>query len=121
MLTVLWVAAAVAAIFYAVVGVYAGLAQQDILARPATVVCEYRVALVRDRLIALLDQQPQRWVAQGEPAEAEFSNLLRETQALCAGSDTVVGRKLDRLEALYRDFVERSRRHADARQELLAL
>ena len=110
-----------AATSYAVVGVYAGLAQQDIVAGPATVVCEYRLDLVRDRLIVLLDQKPERWVAQGEPAEAEFSNLLRETQAHCAGPDTPLGRKLDRLEALYRDFAERSRRHADARQELLAL
>lgn len=117
----LWVVAAVAAIFYAVVGIYAGLAQQDIVARPDTVVCEYRIDLVRDRLVALLDQKPQRWAEHDASAAADLSNLLRETQALCAGSDTDLGRRIDRLFAIQREFADRGRRHADARRELLAL
>ncbi|MCY1062321.1 MULTISPECIES: hypothetical protein [Nannocystis] len=117
----LWVVAAVVAILYALVGIYAGLAQQDIVARPATVVCEYRIDLLRDRLVALFDQKPQRWAEQDAFAAADLSNLLRETQALCAGSDTDLGRRIDRLIALHSEFAERGRRHADARRELLAL
>ena len=117
----LWVVAAVAAIFYAVVGIYSGLAHQDIVARPATIVCEYRIDLLRDRLVALFDQRPQRWADQDASATADLSNLLRETQALCAGSDTDLGPRIDRLIALHREFADRGRRHADARRELLAL
>ncbi|MDC0720089.1 hypothetical protein [Nannocystis bainbridge] len=113
--------AAVVAILYALVGIYAGLAQQDIVARPATVVCEYRVDLLRDRLVAQFDQRPQQWAEDDANAAADLSNLLRETQALCAGSDTDLGRRIERLIALQRDFAERGRRHADARRELLAL
>lgn len=115
--------AAVVAILYALVGIYAGLAQQDIVARPATVECGYRIDLLRDRLVALFDQRPQRWAEAEEDANAaaDLSNLLRETQALCAGSDTDLGRRIDRLIALHREFAERGRRHADARRELLAL
>lgn len=114
-------AVSVAAISYAVFGIYAGLAQQDLVARSATLVCEYRIELVRDRLVVLFDQKPQRWADHEELAAADLSNLLRETQALCAGSDTEFGRRLDRLLALQREFIDRSHRHADARRELLAL
>lgn len=114
----IWVATAVVGIFWATVGIYAGLAQQDLARRPATVVCEYRVELVRDRLINLLEQAPDHF---STPAGAKFSNLLRETRAICAGTDPATLHKLGRIEALYADFDDRSRRHADARQELLAL
>jgi hypothetical protein len=120
-LTSLWVAVSVTATFYAVVGIYAGLAQQDLGADRASVSCEYRLDLARDRLIALFDRSPQRWAGHDEHAAADLTNLLRETLALCAGSDAEIGRRLDRLSSLHRDFTERSRRHADARQELLAL
>lgn len=83
----------------------------------ATVVCEYRVDLVRDRLINLLQAADPPSTSVG----AKFSNLLRETRAICAGTDPATLHKLGRIEVLYRDFDERSRRHADARQELLAL
>lgn len=147
-LTVLWVVATAAAIIYAVVGIYVGLAQQGNAADPAAVSCEYRIDLVRDRLVAYFDQKPQRWAEQDAKAAAvslpgpsgpepspgpfgpdrslgpsgpDLSNLLRETQALCASSNTELARRIDRLLAIYQDFVDRGRRHADARQELLAL
>ncbi len=114
----IWVSSAAIAITWAGVGIYAGLAQQDLARRWADVVCEYRVELVRDRLINLLEQAPGHF---STPAGAKFSNLLRETRAICAGSDPATLRKLGRIEALHGDFDDRSRRHADARQELLAL
>lgn len=109
------------ATFYAIVGIYAGLAQQALGADKASVSCEYRVDLARDRLIALFDRSPLRWPDHDEHAAADLSNLLRETLALCAGSDAEIGRRLDRLSSLHREYTERSRHHADARQELLAL
>lgn len=81
-------------------------------------ICEYRMDLVRDRLINLLEQAPD---PPSTSVGAKFSNLLRETRAICAGTDPATLHKLGRIEVLYRDFDERSRRHADARQELLAL
>lgn len=114
----IWVATAVAAILWATVGIYAGLAHQDLVGRPANMVCEYRMDLVRDRLVNLLEQPPDRL---SSSVGAKFSNLLRETRAICAGTDPATLHKLGRIEVLYRDFDARSQRHADARQELLAL
>lgn len=114
----IWVASSVVAISWAAVGIYQGLATQDPARQPAAGFCEYRVELVRDRLINLLEQAPGQANA---PAGTKFSNLLRETRAICAGSDPAVLRKLVRIEALYSDLEGRSLRHADARQELLAL
>jgi hypothetical protein len=131
------VAVSVAAISYAVFGIYQGLAQQGLVSRPATVVCEYRFDLVRDRLIAMFDQGPAQWASDAAatdinspgptgpelhaPPGADLTNLFRETFALCAGSDPAYQRRLDRMFALYSEFTERSQRHADARRELLAL
>ena len=114
----IWVASSVVAITWAAVGIYQGLAMQDSARQPAAGFCEYRVELVRDRLINLLEQAPGQVTA---PTGAKFSNLLRETRAICAGTDPATLHKLGRIEVLYRDFDERSRRHADARQELFAL
>lgn len=108
-------ATSVVAVTYAAIGIFVGLAQQDLAPRPATVACDYRVELIRDRLISLHERPPS---AEGA---SDFSNLLRETRAICAGSDPVVLRKLARIEVLYSEFEGRSNRHADARQELLAL
>jgi hypothetical protein len=129
-LTILWVAVSVAAISYAVFGIYQGLAQQGLVGRPATVVCEYRFDLVRDRLAAMFDQAQRGSDAAATdinssehyaPPGADLTNLFRETFALCAGSDPAYQRRLDRMFALYSEFTERSQRHADARRELLAL
>ncbi len=111
-------ATSVAAISYAAIGIYTGLAQQDLAGRSATIVCEYRVELIRDRLINFFQQAPDR---RTPSAGANFSNLLRETRAVCAGSDPETLRKLGRIEALHHDDDERFQRHANARQELLAL
>ena len=114
----IWVASSVVAISWAAVGIYMGLATQEPGRQPAAGLCEYRVELVRDRLINLLEQGPGQVTA---PTGAKFSNLLRETRALCAGSDPDTLRKLGRIEALHHDFDDRSSRTADARQELFAL
>ncbi len=114
----IWVASSVVAISWAAVGIYTGLAMQDPGRQPAPGFCEYRVELVRDRLINLLEQRPGQVTA---PTGAKFSNLLRETRALCAGSDPDTLRKLGRIEVLHNDFDDRSSRTADARQELFAL
>lgn len=113
-------ATSVVAVAYAAVGIFVGLAQQDLAPRPAIVACDYRVELIRDRLISLHERPP----SPGEgtvSSTSDFSTLLRETRALCAGTDPAVLRKLARIEVLYREFDERSVRLADARQELLAL
>lgn len=112
------VATAVVSILWATIGIFTGLAHQDLARRSATMVCEYRVELIRDRLLTLFSQAPDRFSA---TAGASFSNLLRETRAICAGTDPGTLRKLGRIEALHGDYDDRSRRHADARQELFAL
>lgn len=115
---VIRVVTAVASVLWTTIGIFTGLAHQDLARRPATVVCEYRVELVRDRLNTLLSQAPDRFNA---TAGVKLSNLLRETRAICAGTDPETLRKLARIEALHGDYDDRSRRHADARQELFAL
>ena len=114
----IWVASSVVAISWAAFGIYQGLATQDPARQLATGFCEYRVELVRDRLINLLEQAPGQVTA---PTGAKFTNLLRETRALCAGGDPDTLRKLGRIEALHNDFDDRSSRTAKARQELFAL
>lgn len=109
-------ATSVVAIAYAAFGIFVGLAHQDLAPRPAVVACDYRVELIRDRLISLHERPPPLGVG-----AADFSNLLRETRALCAGSDPAVLHKLARIEVLYSELDVRSDRHADAQQELLAL
>ncbi len=114
-------ATSVVAVAYAAFGIFVGLAQQDLAPRPALVACDYRVELIRDRLISLHERPPSPTGEGAASSTSDFSTLLRETRALCAGSDPAVLRKLARIEVLYREFDERSVRHADARQELLAL
>jgi hypothetical protein len=110
------VATSVVAVSWAAFGIFVGLAHQDLAPRPAQVACDYRVDLIRDRLVSLHERPP----SPGEGA-TDFSNLLRETRALCAGSDPAILKKLTRIETLYSELDERSHRQADARQELLAL
>lgn len=114
----IWVASSVVAITWAAVGIYQGLATQDPARHSAAGACEYRVELVRDRLINLFEQAPGQVSG---PTGAKFTNLLRETRALCAGGDPDTLRKLGRIEALHNDFDDMSSRTADARQELFAL
>ena len=114
--TAIWVATSVVGVSWAAFGIFVGLAHQGLAPEPAVVACDYRVELIRDRLVSLHERPP----SPGEGPK-DFSTLLRETRALCAGSDPAVLRKLARIEVLYREFDERFIRHADARQELLAL
>lgn len=117
----IWVATSVVAVAWAAFGIFVGLAHQDLAPRPEVVACDYRVELIRDRLVSLHDRPPTPGAGTSQPFGHEFSNLLRETRAICAGSDPAVLRKLARIEVLYSEFDERTTRHADARQELLAL
>jgi hypothetical protein len=134
--TAIWVTTSVVGVAYAACGIFVGVAQRDIA-------CDYRVELARDRLVSLHEHpasfseaDPSRpsgpeqtqtsWPSGPDQSPRpfrpdEFTNLLRETRAICAGSDPAVLRKLARIEVLYSEFAERQRRHADARQELLAL
>lgn len=82
--------------------------------------CTYRVELLRTRLMALMDRSPSR--ADKEPeADDEFSNLLRETHAVCGDASPDLAHKLERISDEHARERERRRQSAAARVELSAL
>ena len=82
--------------------------------------CNYRVELMRTRLIALMDRSPGRADA-GSEADDDFANLLRETQAACGDASPELAHKLERISQEYALERERRRQSAAARLELSAL
>ncbi|MCA9634518.1 MAG: hypothetical protein KC420_00600 [Myxococcales bacterium] len=106
---------------YVFSGVYVGLAQQRPGHSPASIRCDYRVELVRDRLVLLLEQATRPGHPRRTAAGERFSTLLHETRALCSAQDSEIERKIDRLSAIFDAYLDRSQREANARQELLGL
>lgn len=118
--TFLRIGGTVAILVYVFVGVGIGLVQQDPFLPADDVQCEYRVTLIRDRLVSQLDRSTQAPPRDPE-ADAKFSNLLRKTRAACAAENPDLGRKLDSLERIFSEHQDRRRLHDAARKELLAL
>jgi hypothetical protein len=76
---------------------------------------------VRDRLISLYEQVRPPGDPRATTAGERFSTLLLETRAICAAPGSEVGRKLDRITAIYDAYNDRSQRDDQDRQELLQL
>ncbi|HRI07483.1 MAG TPA: hypothetical protein PKW35_06685 [Nannocystaceae bacterium] len=100
---------------------YVGLDQQRLGAPAASIDCDYRVDLVRDRLVSLLEQVGPPGDSRATAAGERFSNLLQDTRAICAAQGSDVARKLDRITTIFDAYHDRSRRDDQDRLELLQL
>lgn len=104
-----------------------GLWQQTLTLSNDQTDCNYRVELMRERLLALMDQSPSpRWLG-ADPTKAnleahdDFANLLRETHAACDDASPELAQKLERIEAIHARERDRREDAAAARAELIAL
>ncbi|MCA9649639.1 MAG: hypothetical protein H6712_06620 [Myxococcales bacterium] len=109
------VTGSVAAILWGVTGVAMGLAQQRSGLAPGEVDCEYRVQLIRDRVVAMT-QRSHRF-RDGDPQDDVVLNLIRETQAACTADATSI-EHLDLIEASLRAHLEGNARDLEIRQAL---
>jgi len=116
-----WLVLSVATAVYVFSGVFLGLAQERAGLTPTEARCDYRVELVRDRLVALLEQSQPAGHPRVTAAGERFSTLLHETQAICSAEDSEIRRKIDRISALFEAYIDRSGREEQDRQELLGL
>lgn len=105
---------------YVFIGVGVGLAQQDPNLPAEEVDCEYRVKLIRDRLVSHMDRSSQAPPRDPE-ADTKFSTLLRKTRAACAATDPDLVNKLDAIERIFEEQQVRRSAEQTAREELLAL
>ncbi len=107
----------VALIGYGVLGAYQGVVQQRVALSPGDVDCPYRVSLIRDRVVALIQRSPHQSLH--DPQDDVVSTLIRETQAACPDSDAQQRLQsiAQRLHAYQRNRAE----DAKARHELLAI
>jgi len=108
----------VGAIIYGVVGITAGLAQQQPGLAPSEIDCPYRARLLRDRVVALTLRSPS--LQQGDPQDDVVLNLIRETQAACS-ADAASKQYLEQIEELLRAHVQHNARNSEIRRDLLAL
>lgn len=82
--------------------------------------CPYRVELMRERLLALMDRSPSR-ADTGPEADEDFANLLRETHAACRDASPETAHTLERITEAHARERERRQQSAAARTELRAL
>ncbi len=108
---------ALAAVLYGVVGVAVGVAQQQPGLAASEIDCEYRVRLIRDRVVALTQRAPS--FREGDPQDDVVSNLIRETSAACS-ADAASLQTLERIEGHLRTHVAQGAQDLEIRRELLA-
>lgn len=107
-------------IAFALWGVALGLWQQAPSLSNDQADCTYRVELMRERLLTLMDRSPSR-ADVGSEAEDDFATLLRETHAACADASPELAHTLERITTHFDRERERRRQAAKARAELSAL
>ena len=132
---------AVVLIAFALWGVGMGLRQQVSGLPDDQADCSYRVELMRERLLALMDRSPPSsrrfpagasrrfaigWAAgwgadAGSEADEDFANLLRETHAACRDASPETAHTLERIAQHHARERERRQQSAAARAELSAL
>ncbi len=108
-------------IAYIVVGLYLGLAQQ-LLVRPVeNLDCDYRIDLVRDRLVSLIEQAPRVRIERARKGKHKFNNLLQDTQTRCSATDPELKAKIHEIRRMYNEFNDRSAAESAAIERLLDL
>jgi hypothetical protein len=107
------------AILYGIGGVVLGLAQQAEALPSEQIDCPYRVSLLRDRVVALTERSPHDVAA--DPQDNVVSNLIRETQRVCAPRDAESTVALAAIAQRLSEHLELRAREAQTRRELLAI
>lgn len=97
-----------------------GLLQQTTPTQAEDVECEVRARFLRDRLLSSMERLSLHSAANPD-SDRQFSNLLRETHEVCAQTHPQLVRKLDTIEQLFRDQIERRHLEANAREKLRAM
>ena len=105
-------------ILYGVAGAFTGLLQQRSGLGTEQIDCDYRVELLRDRVVALTERSPQQSLR--DPQDDVVSTLIRETQTACADDDAQSAR-LQLIGERLREHQRLRAQEAEARRELLAL
>jgi hypothetical protein len=105
-------------ILYGIAGALTGLAQQRRGLGTDQIDCDYRVELLRDRVVALTERSPQHSLR--DPQDDVVSTLIRETQTACADDDAQSAR-LQLIGERLREHQRLRAREAEARRELVAL
>lgn len=103
---------------YLVAGGYAGISQQRTGLSDGAIDCDYRVELLRDRIVAAVERP--RHNAHDLAGDEVVSTLLRETQAACAHRSTPLRRNLEALDRALGGFRTRVEADRTARQEIRA-
>jgi hypothetical protein len=96
-----------------------GLAQQDPDLPDDEIDCDYRVRLMRDRLLSHMDRSSQ--APPRGAAEQKFSTLLRKTRTACADQAPDLAAEIDSIEQIFEEHQARRRDEEAAREVLLAL
>ena len=112
-------AALAGAILWGIASTGYGVYQQRVGLAPGAVDCPYRTNLLRDRIVAALEQPPDD--AHGADTQI-LATLLRETLAACtsAGTPPEVRSQLERLASLHEEAAATRSRLDAIRQELFA-
>lgn len=108
---------AVVLIAFTLWGVGTGLRQQIPGLPDDQADCSYRVELMRERLLALMDRSADA----GTEADEDFANLLRETHAACRDASPETAYTLERIAEHHARERERRQQSTAARAELSAL
>jgi hypothetical protein len=103
-------------VVYSLWGPIAGLYQQVKGLQPESIDCEYRVTILRDRLLNAMERPRFR-----ERSSETFAHLLRETHAACADTKPELIPKLETLSQIHDEHRDWRLRSAAARAELRAL
>ena len=111
--------ALVGVILWGVVGAVLGVAEQRAGLQAVAIDCGYRVQLLRDRVVALMDSPPA--ALRRDRSDDQVSTLLRETQAACSSKDERLAKRLRDLSLHLQRFRERQHHDEQAIKELLAL
>ena len=103
---------------YLVAGGYTGVSQQRVGLPEEVIDCDYRVELLRDRIVAAAERP--RHTASDRSGDQIVSTLLRETQAACAVRSPSLRSSLDALNSTFDAFRERVDADLAARRTLRA-
>jgi hypothetical protein len=113
---VLRVFGAVSIAGFVLTGTLIGLRQQVTGLEADQVDCDYRVRILRDRLLNTMERP-----ILSARAEDAFDTLLRETRAACADRDPELNKKLNEIQGIADQAKAWRTRSAEARAALRAL
>ena len=113
---VIRIAGAVLTAGFILLGLLTGLRQQLTGLDAEQIDCDYRIRILRDRLLNTMERP-----VMSARAEDAFDNLLRETRTACADRDPELTQKLNQIQEIADQAQAWRERSAHARTRLHAL